>query len=386
MPLHVIEQQLASAHQLKLQQHQVALFAFEAAIAQAKANAKKAQPPQNVPMKPECPEAERVMTNDTTYQKLGDILHWSPRGVAIVQDELVGLLEGMETKGQESARAFYLSGWNGDMSFKVDRIGRPSNVIPRPALYVLGGMQPDKLQHYVSQARLGGIKNDGLIQRFQLLTYPNMPTTWNYVDRPHDQQAADDMLNAVLRLRYLKPIDVNAQDSLDGQYAYLKFADDAQPLFINTMRGFETAARKPGVPASIRSHFEKYPRLVAALALIIHLVDGGVGPVSLTATRKSACWAKYLMHHAMRVYASANSASATSVKALADKLKKRALRSGFTRRELERKSWQHLSLKEDLDAALRHAVDAHWLREETPACGEGSRSQIYIINPKTLGE
>lgn len=121
-------------------------------------------------------------------------------------------------------------------------------MIPRLALYVLGGMQPDKLQHYVRQATHGGSKNDGLMQRFQLLTYPDMPTTWNYVDRTHDHQAADDVLNAVLRLRDLKPTDVNARSSLDGQYAYLKFADDAQPVFIEAMRGFETAARKPSVP------------------------------------------------------------------------------------------------------------------------------------------
>ena len=135
-----IEERLASDHQLKLQQHQADLLIYDAAMKRAKGNAAKGHPVQNVPVKPERPEAERLMTNDTTYQKLGDILHWSPRGVAVVQDELFGLLEGMDVKGQESSRAFYLSSWNGDMSFKVDRIGRPSNVIPRLALYVLGGM------------------------------------------------------------------------------------------------------------------------------------------------------------------------------------------------------------------------------------------------------
>ncbi|MDA9022559.1 DUF3987 domain-containing protein [Alphaproteobacteria bacterium] len=386
MPLKAIEERLASDHQLKLQQHQADLLIYDAAMKRAKGNAAKGHPVQNVPVKPECPEAERLMTNDTTYQKLGDILHWSPRGVAVIQDELVGLLEGMNAKGQESSRAFYLSGWNGDIGFNVDRIGRPSNVIPRLALYVLGGMQPDKLQHYVRQATHGGSKNDGLMQRFQLLTYPDMPTTWNYVDRTHDHQAADDVLNAVLRLRDLKPTDVNARSSLDGQYVYLKFADDAQPVFIEAMRGFETAARKPGVPPSIRSHFEKYPRLVAALALIIHLVDGGVGPVSLTATQKALAWAKYLTKHALRVYASADNMGATAAGALADKLKNGALRSGFARRELERKKWHGLSCKEDVDAALEFAVSANWLQEETTASGDGSRSQVYIINPKALAQ
>jgi hypothetical protein len=106
------------------------------------------------------------MANDTTYQKLGEIHHWSPRGVAVVQDELVSLMESMETKGQESARGFYLSGWNGDSSYTVDRVGRASNVINRLALYVLGGMQPDKLRQYVRDSTQGGNRNDGLIQLF----------------------------------------------------------------------------------------------------------------------------------------------------------------------------------------------------------------------------
>lgn len=384
MPLHVIEEQLATVYQTKLQQHQAALLMYDAAIKKAKAQAAKSQPIQNIPIKPECPEAERLMTNDTTYQKLGDILHWSPRGVAVVQDELVGLLEGMETKGQETARAFYLSGWNGDMSYKVDRVGRPSNVIPRLALYVLGGMQPDKLQHYVRQATHGGSKNDGLIQRFQLLTYPDMPEEWNYVDRPHNHQAGDDVLNAILRLRDLKPTDVGAQNSLEGQYAYLKFTEDAQALFVEVMKGFETGARKRGVPTSIRSHFEKYPRLVAALALVTHLVDGGTGPVPLAATEKAVTWSKYLMKHAQRVYAAGDNATAVAAKALADKIKAGAVSSGFTKRTLERKNWQVLTRKDDIDAALNFLVDANWLKEETPANGEGSRTKAYIINPKVL--
>jgi hypothetical protein len=386
IPLRVIEARLAADHQLKLQQYHADLITHAAALANAKKIAAKGQPVQNIPLKPECPEAERVMTNDTTYQKLGEIHHWSPRGVAVVQDELVGLLESMEAKGQESARAFYLSGWNGDLSYNVDRVGRTSNVINRLALYVLGGMQPDKLQHYVRQATHGGSRNDGLIQRFQLLTYPDLPETWAYVDRPHDQQAADDVLNAILRLRDLQPADVGARLSPDGQYSYLKFAEDAQPVFIGAMKGFETAARRPGVPPSIRSHLEKYPRLLAALALVIHLVDGGVGVVSLSATQKAVAWAKYLTRHALRVYASGDNAAATAAKALADRIKNRALSSRFTRREVERKQWHGLSCKKDIDEALEFLVDANWLRTETPFSGDGSRSHVYIINPRVLPE
>lgn len=131
-----------------------------------------------------------------------------------------------------------------------------------------------------------------MMQRFQLLVWPDVSGEWSYIDRPHDQQAVDDMSAAFFRLRDLKPGDVSAHNSLDGKYAYLRFSDQAQPVFITAMEGFERLARREGVPPSLQAHFAKYPRLVAALALVIHMVDGGTGPVSLEATNKAVNWLK----------------------------------------------------------------------------------------------
>ena len=45
----------------------------------------------------------------------------------------------MGAEGLEGARTFYLEGWNGLGSYRVDRISRGSLVIPRLSLFVLGG-------------------------------------------------------------------------------------------------------------------------------------------------------------------------------------------------------------------------------------------------------
>ena len=39
-----------------------------------------------------------------------------------------------------------------------------------------------------------------------------------------------------------------------------------------------------------------------------------------------------------------------------------------------------------MDAALEFAVSANWLQEETTASGDGSQSQVYIINTKALSQ
>lgn len=381
-PLQAIEEHLAANFHTVLQRYEVDKIAYQQAKKLAEDAARNNLPIPPVPLAPQMPQPERLVVNDFSYQKLGDIHHWSPRGVAVVSDEIVGVMNAMETKGQEAARPFFLAAWNGDQTYRIDRIGRDSNLIDRLAIYLIGGMQPDKLQRYVRQATQGGDGNDGLMQRFQLLVWPDAPSEWRYVDRPHDQQAVDDVSAAIFRLRDLKPSDVNARNSLDGKYAFLRFSAQAQPLFVAVMSSYERAARNSGYSTSLQAHFAKYPRLVAALALVIHLVDGGVGPVSIDATTKAANWSKYLALHAERAYASGNNRSAVSAKALAEKIKAGKLASGFTQRTVERKGWQDLSDRADIEAALAWLIDANWLREEVPASGTGSRSKVYIINPR----
>ena len=71
---------------------------------------------------------------------------------------------------------------------------RGSTFIENHCLSVLGGIQPDKLIAYFEQ-QISGLGNDGLLQRFQLLVYPDA-MTWGYRDRYQNK----DALNAILEL------------------------------------------------------------------------------------------------------------------------------------------------------------------------------------------
>jgi hypothetical protein len=384
VPLMEIEKQLANDHVSKLQKYQTDKVIYEAAVKNAKVMAAKTGLAPQLPTEPEEPQPERLVVNDSTYQKLGEILHWSPRGVAVVMDELVGLLEALDVKGQEGARAFYLAAWNGDQSHRIDRIGRGSNIIERLSVSVLGGMQPGKLQNYIRQATRGGNSDDGLMQRFQLLVWPDIPDEWIDIDRYHDQQAIDDVVTTFNYLRDLKPSDVNAIQDLSGGPAYLKFDDQAQVRFNAARKGFEQLTRSGSLHSALESHFSKYPRMIAALALVIHLIDGSTDPVGIEATDKAIGWAMYLAKHAKRAYGAGNNFEALATMALSEKIAKGKLESGFTERELERKGWQYLSSKSDVTAALDWLIDAGWIiLEDKPT--KGRPTKLYIINPKVRG-
>ena len=124
---------------------------------------------------PEAPTLRRYKTNDSTVEKLGELLRENPAGLLVLRDELVGLIATWEREGREGERAFFLEAWNGNQSFDTDRIGRGHISIPNLCASIFGGIQPDKLTVYLELAA-HALANDGMLQRFQVLVYPDPGT------------------------------------------------------------------------------------------------------------------------------------------------------------------------------------------------------------------
>jgi hypothetical protein len=163
-PLAHLEEQAAIAYKAAFKQYKLDLSNYQSAMV-----AWKSKKAGTMPIEPTEPIPERFTVHDTTYQKLGEILANNPRGLLAQSDELSGLLQSLDTPGQEAARGFFLTGWGGTSGYSFDRIGRGSIVLPRYCLSVFGGFQPDRIKGYVQFAQRGSSKNDGLLQRFQLL-------------------------------------------------------------------------------------------------------------------------------------------------------------------------------------------------------------------------
>ena len=93
------------------------------------------------------PVCRRHLVNDTTVEKLGEILNENPSGVLLYRDELSGFFRSLEQPGHEADRAFYLECWNGDGAFTYDRIGRGT-------LHIAGWMPLNPREH--SAGAVGG--------------------------------------------------------------------------------------------------------------------------------------------------------------------------------------------------------------------------------------
>jgi putative DNA primase/helicase len=136
------------------------------------------------------PSRRRLIANNPTHEALHSILSENPVGVLLVRDELSGFLAALDRPGREGERQFFLETWPGDVPFTIDRIERGTTRAPALCLSIVGGIQPGRLRQYLVDALKGGSGDDGLFQRFQLITWPDF-RAWELVDRPPNGEAAD---------------------------------------------------------------------------------------------------------------------------------------------------------------------------------------------------
>ncbi|RMF43339.1 MAG: DUF3987 domain-containing protein, partial [Deltaproteobacteria bacterium] len=128
---------------------------------------------------PKPPVLRRYMSNDSSVEALGELLRQNPDGILVHRDEMMSLLKQLDREDNVAARGFFLTSWNGDSSYTFDRIGRGLNLhIPALCLSMLGSTQPGRLASYVRTVLDGGASDDGLLQRFGLLVWPDLPDRW----------------------------------------------------------------------------------------------------------------------------------------------------------------------------------------------------------------
>lgn len=371
-PLRHVEEQESIGYASALAKYQAEKKQFDKALA-----AFKAGKLGTVPLEPQEPKKPRLIVNDTTYQALGDILAANPRGVLVHGDELSGLLQSLDTAGQEAARGFYLSGWGGNGTYSFDRIGRGSIRLTHYALSVFGGFQPDKIKHYVRMAQSGSAQNDGLLQRFQLLVWPDQPEDFVLVDRCPNQEALAVMNRAMLGLR-TEP--TSGKRNKHGS-RLLHFDEDAQVNFNAWYAANEAMLRRDDLGPAEQSHFAKYRSLLPGLALLFHLLEGHAGEVCSECLSGALGYAKYLKSHAMRVYGAVHSVDGAGAHALAGRLLRRELQSGFRARSVYAKGWRNLSEQYKVQQAVDQLVELGWLMERGVETG-GRKTVAYDVNPR----
>lgn len=333
---------------------------------------------------PEVPQQRRYFTSDTTVEKLGEICAANPQGVMLYRDEVASLWTEWDNPEKASMRGFMMAGWGGLDSYTFDRIGRGTIRVPRVNLSLFGTTQPKRISSYVRESLQR--MDDGMVQRFQVLAWPDFDTPFSEVDRYPEAEAQRIAFQCYERLATLDPLAIGAQrDEFDCEDAvpYLRFASEAQVVFSAWRGELERRLRDEELPPHLVAHFSKYRGLMPRLALICHLASGGAGPVSAAALTQAQGWITYLESHAQRVYSSTEVDNAEAARAIWRRVKKGDLPTPFTLRDIQRKGWSMLKNKARIEGGLSALVEADWLRCTRLDTG-GRPTSLYISNPKAM--
>jgi len=287
--------------------------------------------PERPPEAPEKPRLRRLIVNDATFEALHQTMSENCAGVLLLRDELTGWLAGLERSGHEPERAFCLEAWNGKNPFTMDRIGRGTIHVPACCMSLFGGIQPGRLHSYMADALCDGPTNDGLIQRISVCVWPDLDS-WEYVDRAPNP-VAEELTARVFR----KLAEMGAENP-----ARLRFATDAQELFVEWLTDLEAKIRRDEHHPAIIAHLSKYRKLMPVLALLFELADrassegfegsslgNSLNFVSLDHAKQAAAFCEYLESHLPRIYSGIVTPQMHAAQELARKIKALESRYGW---------------------------------------------------------
>lgn len=340
-------------------------------------NKKQAPAEYQIEEEPKQPKRKRYKTEDPTIEKLGELLIDSPQGLLLSRDELSGWLNSFDKNDRSNDRQFFLESWSGKEDVDVDRISRGSLHVPAVCLSIFGSIQPGPLSSYIRSSIKGGIGDDGLIQRFQMMVWPDVKPNWQLVKETNIEELEQPIHQL---FEYLDKMP------FDGKPLTLTFTEDAQALFDFWQEKHENRMRKGNLPPHMEAHLTKYKKLLAALCLILEHANCQGGDYSNQVNKKSLesalAWLDYLESHAWRIYGSSASVVPKAAKDLVERIKSGEIQALFTARDVYHKHhWSGLATSEEVEEVIAYLIEKNYLAKEMTKTN-GRPSVKYWVHPK----
>ncbi|MBF0625880.1 MAG: DUF3987 domain-containing protein, partial [Magnetococcales bacterium] len=208
------------------------------------------------------PEQRWLLIQDATQERLAEMMAQS-RGMTLIRDELAGFLTSLNRYGQGGDRQFYLECHAGG-AYTVARIGRGERVLEDLYLNILGGLQPAVgARLFAAEAE----QDDGLLERFGVLTHPAETDGFELVRQPPDRAAREGYEALCQRLADSDWRRILPRGGAEGAVC---FARESQARFDRWLeQHMNQLGRHRGTP--LAGFMNKGRGLLGRLALVLHL-------------------------------------------------------------------------------------------------------------------
>jgi hypothetical protein len=241
------------------------------------------------------PTEPRLFTSDATPEALASLLFAQGGRMSVLSPE-GGIFELMAGRYSNSIPNLdvFLSGHAGDL-LRVDRKGRPTEYVERPALTIGVAAQPAVLRR---AARIPEMPGRGLLDRF-LYALP----TPNVGFRDTDPPPVPDLI----RERYATTVRTLASslEACDGPIT-LRFTAEAIAILLAWSAELEPRRRPDAELGHIQGWAAKLDGATVRIAGLLHLADhvgdGWERPIEADTMRAAVKIGRYLVAHALAVF------------------------------------------------------------------------------------
>ena len=227
---------------------------------------------------PPTPVQRRFVVRKISPERLCFVLAENPWGVMHYHDEmgtyLLGLCAGFSNDERVRAeRGLLNEAWNGNQLHSYESFKQGLLYVPLACVTVLGAAQPGPLMRIIHAAMTNDADADGLIQRFSLMSWPDLDgLPLPISEEGHDtalRRKVADIINVLLTTN---PTQWGARKDEHDRVAWLPLTPEGWTEFKVWLTDFELRNHNAKEGAALAEHFLKYPTLVAGLALIWELV------------------------------------------------------------------------------------------------------------------
>lgn len=236
----------------------------------------------------------RLFVDDLTVEKMGAMMRDQGGRLAIVSTE-GGLFDQMAGRYNDKAKASldpYLQMWSGD-TVRVDRIGRDSVIIDKPALTIGITVQPSVLQALAERPEL---KSRGLTARF-MYALPASNVGWR--NMTVEAHLADDIAERYhdnLQRLWRSLADLTPPMRIEVDH-------DAKAMFMAWRQELETQRRPGGDLAPLTEWSTKVESSVVRVAGLLHIAAGkGQSAIDVADMSAALDVGRYWIDHAHAVH------------------------------------------------------------------------------------
>ena len=334
------------------------------------------------------PVQPRLIVDDCSPEKLASLLHQHLGRIALLSPEgdVFDMMAGRYSSNSGPNLGVYLKGHAGD-SLRVDRQGRGSEFVDRPALTLGLAIQPEVLRGLVARP---GFRGRGLLARF-LYSIPRSTLGHRDVQAPpvpdHVRTAYHEEILRILRIPF-------GTDSDGCPAAYILRPDpEARQVFLEFERELEPKLSEYGELAHIADWAGKVVGAVGRIAGLLHVAasTGNDVPWTVAIARESAESAvrvgEYVIAHARAAFGQMGGDPQVEDAQYLRGWLQRAGRGAVSRRDIFQATKGRFRNVAEMEPGIRLLEEHGHIRKkaEESCSGAGRKpSPSYEVNPAVL--